>query len=56
MSKDLESAKALAAKIERKAEDTLRTLEREMEVMQWPQEYRAIMWHAVAVKAMSKSQ
>jgi hypothetical protein len=41
-------AKALAAKIEEKAAEALSLLDRQMSVMQWPAEFRAIMWQAVA--------
>lgn len=45
---DIGKAEALAAKIERKANDTLAALDREMDIMKWPPEFRAIMWGAVA--------
>lgn len=41
-------AQAVAAKIEKKVEDTLYVLDREMAIMKWPAEFRAIMWDAVA--------
>lgn len=41
-------AEALAAKITAKAEDTLAALDREMTIMKWPAEFRAIMRGAVA--------
>ena len=41
-------AEALAQKIARKAADTLASLDREMAIMKWPAEFRAIMWNAVA--------
>lgn len=41
-------ANAVAAKIEKKVEDTLYVLDREMAIMKWPPEFRAIMWNAVA--------
>lgn len=45
---DQMKAEALAEKITRKASDTISALEREMIVMKWPAEFRAIMWDAVA--------
>jgi hypothetical protein len=44
----MSAAEAIAEKIAKKAEDTLAGLEREMDIMKWPQEFRAIMWNAVA--------
>lgn len=41
-------AQQLAEKIAKKAADMLDPLEREMIVMKWPAEFRAIMWQAVA--------
>lgn len=38
----------LAEKIAAKAAETLDGLEQEMNFMKWPQEFRAIMWGAVA--------
>lgn len=52
---DLAKAKALAEKIQKRADEALRPLAREMLVMQWPAEYRAIMWQAVAEEAMRRS-
>lgn len=49
-------AEALAAKITAKAEETISGLEREMALMQWPQEFRAIMWSAVALHATLREQ
>lgn len=46
---------ALAEKIAKKAEDTLAGLEREMVIMKWPQEYRAIVWGAVADLALRRA-
>ena len=45
---DTKKAEALAAKIAEKASDTLARLDREMDIMKWPAEFRAIMWGAVA--------
>ena len=41
----------LADKIAGKAEDTLASLKREMELNKWPLEFRKIMWDAVALVA-----
>ncbi len=43
-----EKAEALAGKITDKAADALSALDREMAIMKWPAEFRAIMWDAVA--------
>jgi hypothetical protein len=42
---------ALATKISAKADDTLAKLDHEMTIMKWPDEFRAIMWEAVAAQA-----
>jgi hypothetical protein len=52
---EMADAQALAAKIRRRAIDLLTPLEREMRIMAWPQEYRAIMWEAVARIAMERA-
>ena len=44
----MSTAEAVATKIEKKVEDTLYVLDREMAIMKWPAEFRAIMWDAVA--------
>jgi hypothetical protein len=44
----LRKAEAVAEKIAAKAEDALANLDREMIIMKWPQEFRVIMWDAVA--------
>ena len=41
-------APALASKISAKAREALHDLMREMAIMEWPAEYRKIMWLAVA--------
>lgn len=41
----------IAEKIAAKARDTLEPLAREMLIMKWPAEFRAIMWGAVAQHA-----
>lgn len=47
-----QQARDLSVKILAKAEETLRPLAREMRIMQWPPAYRAILWNAIARKAM----
>lgn len=42
-----DQAKLLADKIALKAENALSALRTEMVLMEWPAEYRAIMWGAV---------
>lgn len=46
---------ALTDKITKKAEAALDGLEREMILMKWPAEFRAIMWEAVAAVASSRA-
>jgi hypothetical protein len=48
---DIQKAEALAAKIAKKARDTLVALDREMDIMKWPPEFRSIMWGAVSREA-----
>lgn len=48
MSEDMSKAVALAEKITLKAERALDGILREMVIMKWPAEFRAIMWGAVA--------
>ena len=50
----LEAAMAMTRKINRKADDLLAPLEREMRIMQWPAEYRSIMWEAVLLGAKQR--
>lgn len=56
MTTHLEKATALAGKITGKAEDALAALEREMTIMQWAPEFRAIMWSAVAEVASRRAE
>lgn len=56
MATHMEKAQALAGKIATKAEDALGSLEREMAIMKWPPEFRAIMWDAVAETAARRAQ
>jgi hypothetical protein len=46
---------ALADKITTRAEDALADLEREMIIREWPDEFQAIMWEAVAAVASSRA-
>jgi len=52
---DLEKAKAVVAKIQQRASDTLHPLSREMKIMKWAPEYQIIMWKAVAEEAMRRA-
>jgi len=44
----------LAEKIAKKAAETLSGLQREMDIMRWPQEFRNIMWSAVEYEARTR--
>jgi len=55
MSSHLEKSIALADKITAKAENAVADLDREMALMKWPGEFRAIMWEAVAAIAASRA-
>lgn len=48
---DIKRAEVLAEKIAKKAKDALADLDREMDIMKWPPEFRAILWGAVAHEA-----
>jgi hypothetical protein len=56
MSDQIEKAVVLASKISAKAEDTLSGVEREMRIMKWPDEFRAIMWEAIADAASIRAR
>jgi hypothetical protein len=56
MSTQLEKSIALATKISAKAEDAVAGIEREMIIMKWPNEFRAIMWEAVAAVAAIRAR
>lgn len=45
---EMSRAAALAEKITLKAENALSGIQRELVIMKWPAEFRAIMWGAVA--------
>jgi hypothetical protein len=55
MSSHLEESIALADKLTTKAEESLADLDREMALMKWPAEFRAIMWEAVAALASARA-
>ena len=50
-----DKATALAGKIADKAQGALAGLDREMTLMSWPPEFRAIMWEAVANMAARRA-
>lgn len=52
---EMSTAEAVATKIEKKVEDALYGLDREMTIMKWPPEYRSIMWEAVAQEATRRA-
>lgn len=52
----LEKSITLAGKISAKAEDALARLDAEMRIMQWPAEFQAIMWEAVADAATIRAR
>ena len=52
----LEAAMAMTRKINRKVDELLAPLEREMKIMQWPAEYRSIMWEAVLLGAKQRME
>ncbi|WP_044558697.1 hypothetical protein [Azospirillum sp. B4] len=52
---DLDAATAIAARIEAKAVALLAPLEREMALMSWRPEFKAIMWAAVAIEAQRRA-
>ena len=54
MTSHADKAQALAEKITQKAHDAFAGVEREMMIMKWPAEFRAIMWHAIAVHANNR--
>ncbi len=47
----LQKAIDMSKKIARKVDDLLAPLEWEMKIMQWPAEYRSILWEAVMLEA-----
>ncbi len=51
-----EKAIALATKISAKAEETLSRTQVEMDIMKWPNEFRAIMWEAIADAARIRAE
>lgn len=53
---DITQAVALATKISIKAEETLAGVDREMLIMKWPNEFRAVMWEAIADMASIRAK
>ncbi len=53
---ELYEATKLAAKIQKKVADLLHPLEREMLIMQWPAEYRAILWETVSAMSWERAR
>ena len=49
-------AELMVEKINAKVDALLRPLDREIQIMQWKPEYAAIVWEAVAGKAMKKAK
>lgn len=56
MTSHADKAQALANKIVGRAEGALAGLEREMAIMKWPPEFRAIAWSAVAEIAFKRAE
>lgn len=54
MTAQIDKAVALAEKITSKAEGALEGIEREMIIMKWPPEFRAILWGTVAAIAAQR--
>lgn len=54
MADDIAAAERLAKSIEAKAIATLAPLKREMTIMKWRDEYRAIMWEAVLAQVLKE--
>ena len=54
MANEVQKALALAQQIEKKVADLLEPLERDMKIMGWSAEYRAIMWSAVGNAAFRR--
>ena len=52
----MEKAIKVAAQIEQMASDTLAPLAKHMRILKWPAEYQAIVWGAVAEKALRLSE
>lgn len=55
MSEDFSREIALAAKISAKAESVFDGIEREMRIMKWPDEFKVIMFEAIADTARIKA-
>lgn len=53
---DAEQTKRIMAMIEKRVDASLSPLQREMDIMEWPDEFRSILWHAVAEEALHRAQ
>lgn len=53
---ELARAQAIVAKIDAKVTELLEPLAREIRIMKWEPEYAAIMWEAVAMKALRRAK
>lgn len=51
----MKRAKEIAEKLHQKANEALSGLERTMDIMGWPPEFRAIMWRAVGEEALRRA-
>jgi len=56
MTSHIEKSIALASKISTKAEETLAGIEQEMALMKWSDEFRAVMWEAIADAAAIRAR
>lgn len=54
MSDDIEAGVELVRKIRIKVDDLLAPLAREMRIMKWSADYRAILWEAVMLEAKAR--
>ena len=52
---EMDAAQKLAAQIQQKARDAIAPLEREMALMDWPPEFRRILWDAVALEVAKQA-
>lgn len=53
---EMAQAEQLARQLDAKAEQALSSLDREMNLMRWPAEYRSLLWSIVARKALRKAK
>jgi hypothetical protein len=56
MSDDIIQAMALAGRISAMAEDVLSGIDRSMKIMKWPNEFKIIVWEAIAAEASSRAE